>query len=1541
MKEKILFLLAFLLPVIVAKGETIDVNDLRYSLNDDGNATLTSCLSTDKESIVIPSSVSDGSRSYKVTRIGDYAFDQHKEVTSVSFPNTLEYMGFCSFRYCYGLTSVTIPASLKELSSSNFSQCINLESVTIASGSKLTKVGEAAFYNCNKLPSITLPSTVKEIGPWAFHNCTSFTSFTLPSSLEIIRYGAFHDCKNITSITIPSKVTTIEYDAFVNCSSLTSITIPSTVTSLGTYTFSGCTSLSSVTLPNNMTTIPNGLFYECTNLQSVSIPSGVTQIGEKAFYGCKSLTSMSLPSQLTEIPTEVFCNCSNLQSVNIPSGVTRIGSNAFYGCTVLSNITFPSNLSEIAYGAFQYCDGLTSINLPASVTKIGNYAFRYCDGITSITIPATATNIGEYVFSNCENLTTVTIQNGVTTLQRDLFSYCPKLQTVNLPSSLTSIGRGVFYQCTSLSEISLPSNLTEIGTYAFSRTAIEHINIPSKVSVIGEYAFESCKQLLEITIPNGVTEIKNNTFKSCSALQSVNLPSTVTKFGDSAFSECSSLQSINIPSQLTTIGPYAFYYCTSLEGDITLPQTVTSIQYYAFYNCDKITSFVCPTALSQLGESVLSECDNLETVVFPKNMKDIPGTVCYNCPKLINIIFPEDVETIGRYAFYNCGKTGTLTIPSTVKTIGDHSFYRAKMTHLVLPEGLQEIKSNAFQSCESLQEVVLPSSLTKIEEKAFDDCDNLFEVVFPSDVSNMTFGNSVFSYNKNLRKITFPKTGMTTIPYGMFNECDRLRNVELPSTITTICQYAFSGCDSLQTLYIPDGVTEIQYNAFRSCKKLKYLRLPNTLQTLGDECLSYCESLQFLNIPASVTYVGNWSVHTTATSSNTNFKSMGVLAATMPSTKDHVFWQYQPAFSLLVLSGQESDYQNSSSWTPDAQDNRTIIGYPSAKQTLTQDKIHLSVLETETYIQGGPEAVYVDWFEGMGNYRVYYTDSKGNKTTNLPMEIGSYKISLVFEEGPYYKAATFNNIATFEIKDIADEDFALLWDFYNQTYDWTGKKSTWSGNNWKLVEGRKETAVGIFGVKWNNGHVEEINFGRGTNIYNLNATETPLSLFCLPNVKKIEMVNVGLYGDIGQKVEDYLASGKTLSPTLEHLDIYNNQLEGNISTLANAIPALKYLDASQNKFSTLYPALPETLETVDISKQNITDIVATVDLRNMTEEGFFSTLPSIIFYDPATRTYAEDIKINVQSQTNWATFDLSYQGDNDFTVTGSPTWKGASGDIAKCSYRDASNKTTNFNAYFFYDMGDVNFNGEVDVLDLQQSINYVLRDGYGNYYRYNFTAGDLNADNAINVLDIVPHVDMLLSMNKPTTIEAKSRGEEDASEVCEAKLYVKNGYLMMESVRDVAALDLILDNVDEGQVSMLQNSMTCVKKSLDGKRVHVVIYSTGGKVLPAGEISLARLSDDGSVVYAKLSDDQAEAVSVSLNNANAPIATDIQSISDDDIIYDEGTSWEIHTPDGMLISKGIGKPERDMTRRGIYILTIKDEKGVVIKSMKMRGSFSN
>ena len=948
-------------------------------------------------------------------------------------------------------------------------------------------------------------------------------------------------------------------------------------------------------------------------------------------------------------------------------------------------------------------------------------------------------------------------------------------------------------------------------------------------------------------------------------------------------------------------------------------------------------SITMPDELTTLEDDVFYSCDSLQTIVFPKNLTTIPRDLCGYCRQLQNITFPENLETIGSYAFQYCGFKGTLTLPASLKTINDHAFYRCEMEHIAFPEGIQTIKVSAFQSCESLLDVTLPASLTQLEGYAFDDCDNLLKITFPADVTSLTFtGRQHFSYNKNLRSITLPTTGMTTLPEGMFYECDRLRQVELPTTLTSIGKQAFYGCDSLQTIYIPDGVTAIGDEAFDYCKKLKYVRLPEGLQTIGSGCFAWNENLKYINIPLTVTSIGNYALHTTATSSNYNFKSVGIMATTMPTTSSHVFWQHQPAFSILVPEGQEDAYQNSSSWTPDATDNRTIKGYPAEKQTLTQDLIHLSCLSGETYLSGGPVAVYVDWFEGMGNYRVFYTDAQNNKTATMPTTAGSYSISLEFEEGPYYLPATFNDIATFNVQEIADEDFALLWDFYNTTYDWTGTKSTWGGGggngvaaNWRLIKDVKESAYGIFGVKWNQGHVEEINFGTGTSIYNLNATETPVSLFALPQVKKIEIAGGELYGNISDKVEQWLASGKTLSPTLEYLDLQRNKLEGNISTLANALPSLKTLDVHENRFSTVWPALAENIDNLNISNQTITDIVATIDLRDMTDAGFFSTLPSIVFYDPDTRTYADNIKIGVQSQTNWNSFTVNYNASNDFIVTGYCTWKGASGDIAKCSYTDTHNKTTNFNANFFYDMGDVDFNGVINVSDLQQTINYLFRDGYGNYNRYNFTAGDLNADNSINVLDVVHHVDLLLANDIPTGVGSKSltlgsRPLTPNSSLLTpnspcASLYCEDGKLILKTTQPIAALDIVLTSSS----FMETTHMTVSQHTQADGQLHVIIYNASGKTLPVGETVLGNLADGSSVSHAMLVDEEARSVSVSLNDPEAQLVTGVENREQ----KTENNS-EIYDLSGRRINSQTLDSRLSTFDKGVYIV---NGKKVIIK----------
>ena len=101
MKRLLTLLTTCLLLTATSRGATtIDVDSLRYSLDADAKtATLTKCLSTSRASVAIPQTVKEGSVTYTVTAIGDYAFDQHKELTSVTFPSTITQMGFCSFRF--------------------------------------------------------------------------------------------------------------------------------------------------------------------------------------------------------------------------------------------------------------------------------------------------------------------------------------------------------------------------------------------------------------------------------------------------------------------------------------------------------------------------------------------------------------------------------------------------------------------------------------------------------------------------------------------------------------------------------------------------------------------------------------------------------------------------------------------------------------------------------------------------------------------------------------------------------------------------------------------------------------------------------------------------------------------------------------------------------------------------------------------------------------------------------------------------------------------------------------------------------------------------------------------------------------------------------------------------------------------------------------------------------------------------------------------------------------------------------------------------
>lgn len=122
-----------------------------------------------------------------------------------------------------------------------FKDCHDLTSVTIPYGVVNIQIG--AFYNCSALKSIIIPNSVKSIRSSAFFGCTGLTSITIPDSVTLLEWYALSNCTALTDVTLGNGITNILPSLFEGCSSLTNVTIPNNVTSIGESAFEGCTNL--------------------------------------------------------------------------------------------------------------------------------------------------------------------------------------------------------------------------------------------------------------------------------------------------------------------------------------------------------------------------------------------------------------------------------------------------------------------------------------------------------------------------------------------------------------------------------------------------------------------------------------------------------------------------------------------------------------------------------------------------------------------------------------------------------------------------------------------------------------------------------------------------------------------------------------------------------------------------------------------------------------------------------------------------------------------------------------------------------------------------------------------------------------------------------------------------------------------------------------------------------------------------------------------------------------------------------------------------
>ena len=199
------------------------------------------------------------------------------DITSAKIDKNCRFIGDYAFDNCSGLTSITIGNSVTSIGYGVFSSCSNLDKISVATGNtKYHSAGNCLIETETKTlilgcknSVIPTDGSVTSIGNAAFYNCSGLTSITIPDSVTSIGNAAFYNCSGLTSVTIGNSVTSIGYSAFSGCSGLTSVVIPNSVTSIGGYAFEDCSGLTSITIGNGVTSIDYGAFDGWGGLKKV------------------------------------------------------------------------------------------------------------------------------------------------------------------------------------------------------------------------------------------------------------------------------------------------------------------------------------------------------------------------------------------------------------------------------------------------------------------------------------------------------------------------------------------------------------------------------------------------------------------------------------------------------------------------------------------------------------------------------------------------------------------------------------------------------------------------------------------------------------------------------------------------------------------------------------------------------------------------------------------------------------------------------------------------------------------------------------------------------------------------------------------------------------------------------------------------------------------------------------------------------------------------------------------------------------------------
>ncbi|MBD5131802.1 MAG: leucine-rich repeat domain-containing protein [Clostridiales bacterium] len=868
-----------------------------------------------------------------------------------------------AFTDCSGLSEIELDCNrLIEIGDSAFENCENVTSINLPDG--VVDIGDCAFAK-TAVVDITLPDSVKSVGMGAFAGCPliSFTApfvgesrdgdgglshifdepshigyDTVPDTLklvvvtdsEVLCDGAFYGCDSITDFVLSDGLTSIGEHAFGGCTGITELDIPSTVTAIGDYAFVGCTGFTEFVVEDNIKSLGRGVFSACDNLTSLTLPfvgmsdgngtigylfgwngnaseavpsalknitvTGGTSLPEDAFYGCESVENITLPEKgITSVGNYAFYDCSSLTSLVIPNSVTYFGTNVFFGCSSLESLSVPFVGTERPIGTEYYWNmdmyylGARELTELKKVTVtdseyIQASAFMNCRYLEQIVLDCEIKGIDASAFDGSYKLYEVFDYSG-NSLAIDGYNILA-VHTDRDEKALTTIvsgdnkyvlADGEYYliDCATDKEDLVFESSVSVGEHEFTRYSLfsgllygnrnlRSVTIPKNVTAIGGHAFDGCANLKNANLANGVNTIYEYAFGSCDRLKSFTLPSSVTEIQDSAFYGCYrlfevyDLGSLDITVGATDNGGVARYasavFANTNDGlDKT---TVSGVEYYKL-NMDETSWW----AVDVVDENATS----LTLLPFTYGGERVDKFGIYRNP----------ISYWHESIFDGMREVTALRLGAVTEEITDEFSTFTQLESVEISSGGYDgirIGDRAFSGKWRLKSFTATATITEIGESAFSNSgeftfnagkvgvigDNAFsnssiKSFVASDVG--TVGDYAFKGCGQLTAVDFGTVG--SIGDNAFGECVNLESFDNDGYIGSIGEYAFSG-SGLKSLSL-GRVDEIGGFAFVNLRAS--LQFNGDIGTIGAYAFAFNNAIESLSFGGAVQQIERYAFY--------------------------------------------------------------------------------------------------------------------------------------------------------------------------------------------------------------------------------------------------------------------------------------------------------------------------------------------------------------------------------------------------------------------------------------------------------------------------------------------------------------------------------------------------------------------------------------------------------------------------------------------------------------------------------------------------------